>query len=934
MLIVSFEIPLPEPMLKKLDEFRKNRGVILANRPLAGAWLPEGAVDLGQLFAKSHADFECNNDFQRHVMLEEKEGREQAAKLVQAIGAAVVPLADCDDPTTWLSVHQCADAAPVEMGGQGASYVWAVNAKRLPQRPIDFHRYSAFEHTCCPTKTRIRLKAGNYAIYDVFAGRRVQPEMKDGQAIVTADMTLLPGALFALLPKPIEAVRISTGVVRGGSGITLRASVADVNGGGVPATIPLEIMLIDARGAVRYHVWRTAVYSKWQETLPLRLNDEKGKWTVVVTELLSGRGAKGEVQVNEVPAAARANVASPVEWFRAAEAGKALASAKTVAILTTDKQHDKLTAVFDRLAKALSSKGMQVGRLSTAEYLKDRLEFGWDKFVFAGAYQKELRARPRKFDLIFTLDTPELPSTEIYAKELRSVEPSASDPGLGRAMVQYVVMPVYDTEDAIAISGGDEAGLLAGIDALAGGVPVASALLSDATLPRSLPVVAESVALNPIRQVLGSPVRELAVSADGQRILAGLMSWGNNLITLSGDGQIVSAMVGGKHFPIQLSAGDSGFTAHMLENDSIVNYTMLMSRDGKPLTRLASSGRQIGGTRDASARYYDLWKQGLSSVTPDGRLAAIEGSRGIAVWDVPAGKVLWRDDALVHDKGGFAQVKLSSDGKSLAVLHDGKLFFRDARTGQVQSTRSFPVGTRLGEMRMYEGGTLIFGDTELFAFRDGQPLWHWSTPAEVTATAFARDGLHWCVGSPDGAIKLNNGSAQVAGHKTPSGAISSLAMSADGSFTAFGSTTGWVGVVDLAGKCRWQKCVSTRAAVALAGSDGSIIAGDWRGFVRRFDPQGKQLWEVDLTPRVYRDDLAAVLTTPDSTLTLRLPAPKVPVAEPPQGKANLATKATVKHVPAPAAAGGTRSSLRRAAALSSTMARRMTSRCRGSTTTP
>ena len=267
------------------------------------------------------------------------------------------------------------------------------------------------------------------------------------------------------------------------------------------------------------------------------------------------------------------------------------------------------------------------------------------------------------------------------------------------------------------------------------------------------------------------------------------------------------------------------------------------------------------------------------------------------MWDVPGGKLLWRDDALVHDKDGFAQVMLSSDGALLAVTHDGKLFFREAQTGKITGTHAFPAGTKLGQLRVFNGHTLVLGDSELFAFRDGAPLWKWSTPAEITAQAFAPDGVHWCIGDPAGAIKLMEGGAQVGGYKAPSGAISGLSISADGSRVGFATATGWVGVVKGDGECRWQRNVGSRATIAL-NADGPAIVGDWRGIVRRFDPTGQELWRVDLTPHIYRDDLATVLTAADPTPALVVPPP--PRHAPPtvEGKVNLALKATITHVPA------------------------------------
>ena len=50
-------------------------------------------------------------------------------------------------------------------------------------------------------------------------------------------------------------------------------------------------------------------------------------------------------------------------------------------------------------------------------------------------------------------------------------------------------------------------------------------------------------------------------------------------------------------------------------------------------------------------------------------------------------------------------------------------------------------GAALGRAQVFDGHTLVVGDSEFFAFRDGQPLWHWKAPNDVNATAFAAMGL-------------------------------------------------------------------------------------------------------------------------------------------------------------------------------------------------
>jgi hypothetical protein len=177
---------------------------------------------------------------------------------------------------------------------------------------------------------------------------------------------------------------------------------------------------------------------------------------------------------------------------------------------------------------------------------------------------------------------------------------------------------------------------------------------------------------------------------------------------------------------------------------------------------------------------------------------------------------------------------------------------------------------------------------------DERLMWHWNSPQPVTATAFAADGLQYAVGEVDGTLRLMKGGGQVAGWLSPNGPISSVSLSPGGDRVAFATTGGWAGVMDCGGRVLWQKDLGAPAVIQFLGAKGDTVAGDWRGFVRRFSAAGQPLWEVGLTPHVWRDDLAALLTRPDATPTLRLPAPDRPGATVPQGARNLAPSASVK----------------------------------------
>src|SRR5262249_47284536 len=143
-------------------------------------------------------------------------------------------------------------------------------------------------------------------------------------------------------------------------------------------------------------------------------------------------------------------------------------------------------------------------------------------------------------------------------------------------------------------------------------------------------------------------------------------------------------------------------------------------------------------------------------------------------------------------------------------------------------------GASLGRVQVYDGHTLVVGDEEFFAYRDGRPLWHWKAPREVSATAFAPDGLHYVVGEADGTLRLMKGGGQIAGWLSSAGPVTSISLLADGSRVAFATVSGTVGVIDWSGRVLWQRNVGTRAVIQFMGAKGETVVGDWRGILRRF----------------------------------------------------------------------------------------------------
>jgi len=210
-------------------------------------------------------------------------------------------------------------------------------------------------------------------------------------------------------------------------------------------------------------------------------------------------------------------------------------------------------------------------------------------------------------------------------------------------------------------------------------------------------------------------------------------------------------------------------------------------------------------------------------------------------------------------------------------------------------------------VHVFDGKRLVIGDRDYYGFSIGDdgrvtPLWNYKAPKDVTASVFNADGLRYAIGEVDGTLRLMKGGGQAGGYISPGpgGAIVSLDAISDFSRIAFATATGYVGVLDNGGSPQWQARVAGPAVIRFAGADGRTVVGDGRGFVRWFDPTGRETRSTNLTDLVWRDDIESVLTSPDPTPVLRVGPSPAEQEQPavPEGVPNLAASAKFSYVPA------------------------------------
>ncbi|MBI4472482.1 MAG: hypothetical protein HY646_07420, partial [Acidobacteria bacterium] len=394
LILTGIQVPLPEAVVQSLQAFVQAGGKVLADEACTQA--PSFAEELPVKFQwhrqRTNPEMQFFYSDAKHFLIEESV-LDKVPILRRTLSQYVKPLADCASPQVWLS----------EQRSGAARYLFVANTTRVPHRPEDLWRFSSFETTSMPVKETISLAPGNDAIYDVLSGKRVTAQEANGRRLLEADLTLLPGRIFALLPAAIADVRLEAPAqIEAGQPLVVRAAGLDQQARSLQALVPIEVLVQDANGQTRYHLFRAANEKGWEESLPTALNDATGDWRIAVTELFSGLTRTASVRVRPSSGQpAQLVEAPPVEIGRQPDLRAWLQRSKTIALIADKEQESSLTEPIQQLLDTLKVKGVTVARLTSQEYSEDAPP----GFHNAGNLQ-EIPKRKQPFDEILLLGMP------------------------------------------------------------------------------------------------------------------------------------------------------------------------------------------------------------------------------------------------------------------------------------------------------------------------------------------------------------------------------------------------------------------------------------------------------------------------------------------------------------------------------------------------
>jgi hypothetical protein len=271
-----------EPELRKALDDAKQAGVSIFHDDTCRAELVKGFTPLGVAFNTFEKDPSPAADdaaYQRLTAL----CKAHVPALRRALDKAAPSPSVADHPEVFVSERKAGDGR----------FLFVVNNTTPDLEHGHLWRLTLAVANLLPLQARVHPEGETGAVYDVFAGKRVEP--RDGT--VEADLRALPCRLFAVLPAPIDRVELHGAEATSASQqLTWEVHVRGAGQQALHTTLPVRVRLLDSQGGVLEEQFVAAADAVAKGTVTIPLNAPKAV-VLEATELFGGKSARLPVQV-------------------------------------------------------------------------------------------------------------------------------------------------------------------------------------------------------------------------------------------------------------------------------------------------------------------------------------------------------------------------------------------------------------------------------------------------------------------------------------------------------------------------------------------------------------------------------------------------------------------------------------------------------------
>jgi outer membrane protein assembly factor BamB len=277
----------PEPELRAALADARSAGVAVFHDGTCRPELVKGFTPLGVSFDQFEKDPAPASDDAAYLRFPAY-CRAHVPALKRALDAVADPPAGLAAEEVFLTERRAGDGR----------FLFVVNNTTPDLEPGHLWRITLAVANRVPLKTAVKLPAGVGAVYDVFAGRPVEP--RDGA--VEADLRSLPCRVYALLPAPIERVELrGPAAVAAGGSLPWAVRVRAAGGQALRTNLPIRVCLLGADGQELDEQVTVATDASAAGALVVPLDTPAGVAVLEATELFGNRSARLRVQVAAAP---------------------------------------------------------------------------------------------------------------------------------------------------------------------------------------------------------------------------------------------------------------------------------------------------------------------------------------------------------------------------------------------------------------------------------------------------------------------------------------------------------------------------------------------------------------------------------------------------------------------------------------------------------